>query len=46
MLSNGMGGLDWAGLPVVAAYWGVTDMEGLMHRLYVMKIHQPPEQDQ
>lgn len=42
-LSNGMGGLDWAGLPLLAAYHGVRDVEGLLHRLLVIKGHRPPQ---
>ncbi len=36
-----MGGLDWAGLPLVAEFLGVTDLEMLMHRLTVIKLHRP-----
>lgn len=43
MLANGMGGLDWAGLPAVLAYLGITDVDGLIHRLQVIKLHKPPE---
>ncbi len=39
MLSNGMGGLDWAGLPFVCAALGVQDVEGLLQRLTVIKLH-------
>ena len=39
MLANGMGGLDWAGLPIVAAVLGVDDLEMFMHRLFVIKTH-------
>ncbi len=41
-LSNGMGGLDWAGLPLHVAYHGVQDVEGLLQRLLVIKTHRPP----
>ena len=43
MLTNGMGGIDWSGLPYAAALFGVTDMAGLMHRLKVIKLHRPPD---
>lgn len=43
MLANGMGGLDWAGLPLACAYHGVSDVEGLMQRLLVIKLHSPPK---
>ncbi len=42
-LSNGMGGLDWAGLPLQVAYHGVQDVQGLLHRLLVIKGHRPPQ---
>lgn len=42
MLANGMGGLDWAGLPLAVALLGITDVEGLLHRLQVIKQHKPP----
>lgn len=42
MLANGMGGLDWAGLPLAVALLGITDVEGLLHRLQVIKQHRPP----
>lgn len=41
MLANGMGGLDWAGLPLACAYYGVGDIEALVHRLMVIKLHNP-----
>lgn len=42
-LSNGVGGLDWAGLPLLVTYHGVRDVEGLLHRLLVIKGHHPPQ---
>jgi hypothetical protein len=42
-LSNGMGGLDWSGLPLVTEYLGITDIEGLMARLIVIKTHRRDE---
>lgn len=42
-LANGMGGLDWAGLPLLCAYHGVRDVEGLLHRLLVIKAHRKPD---
>lgn len=41
MLTNGMGGIDWSGLPLVAAHLGVTDAEGLLDALEVLVTHQP-----
>ena len=40
LLANGMGGLDWGGLPMVCAWIGAEDdMDGLMYRLAVIKEH-------
>lgn len=39
LLANGMGGFDWAGLPLVCGWLGVQDIEGLMDRLQVIKLH-------
>jgi len=39
LLANGMGGIDWSGLPLVAGWFGVVDMEGLMHRINIIKLH-------
>lgn len=41
MLANGMGGIDWSGLPYVVEILGVSDVEMLVHRLMVMKTHRP-----
>ena len=41
-LANGMGGLDWAGLPLAVASYGITDIDGLLHRLQVIKGHKAP----
>jgi hypothetical protein len=43
LLANGMGGIDWAGLPMVAALLGVQDVDALVHRLFVIKTHKPFE---
>lgn len=45
MLSNGMGGIDWAGLPMACAYFGVRDVDGLLLRLMVMKTYDPSAKD-
>lgn len=41
-LANGMGGMDWSGLPLLVALHGVDDVEGLIDRLVVIKTHRPP----
>jgi hypothetical protein len=43
LLANGMGGLDWAGLPLVCEWLGVDDVDGLLLRLSVIKAHKPPD---
>lgn len=43
LLANGMGGIDWAGLPLAVEWLGVTDVDGLIHRLQVIKAHKPPD---
>jgi hypothetical protein len=46
MLNNGMGGLDWSGLPLAAAMFDVGDMEDLITRVLVIKGHSPPKDDE
>lgn len=46
LLSNGQGGLDWAGLPLVAEFLGITDMDMLMTRLSVIKSYKKPEPEE
>lgn len=43
LLHNGMGGIDWSGLPYVVAHLGVHDASGLIDRLLIIKAHKPPE---
>lgn len=45
MLANGMGGIDYAGLPVVAALLGCDDIETLVLRLTVIKNHSPDKEE-
>lgn len=44
-MSNGSGGLDWAGLDVVAELLGVHDVAALMRNLATIKLHRPPEEN-
>lgn len=37
MLANGMGGLDWSGLPLVAELLGIDDPAALIERLLTIK---------
>ncbi|MCZ8073849.1 MAG: hypothetical protein O9341_06925 [Paucibacter sp.] len=45
MLADRQGGLDWAGLPLVSSWLGVQDLDGLMHRLNIIKLYQRPQAD-
>lgn len=42
-LQNGMGGVDWAGLPWMADLYGVEDLDDITERLIVIKTHEPPK---
>lgn len=44
LLADGNGGIHWAGLPYVVELLGVRDLEALLDRLLVIKLHRPPEQ--
>ena len=46
MLSNGHGGIDWPGLPLAVALFGVRDIEALIHRLLVIKTHRPDREQE
>ena len=41
LLANGMGGIDWAGLPLVVEHLGVRDVPRLMDCLQTIKQHTP-----
>ncbi len=41
MLSNSMGSIDWAGVPIVAALLGIEDLETFIRRLMTIKHHRP-----
>lgn len=43
MLANGMGGIDWAGLEVVAALLRVDDIERLVECMHVIRWHKPDQ---
>ena len=43
LLANGTGGLDWAALPLVASWLGVVDVDALLARLEVIKLHRPAD---
>ncbi len=41
MLCNGMGSIDWSGLPFAVEWLGVDDVEGLVEGLMTIKSHRP-----
>lgn len=41
LLANGSGGIDWAGLPLICEYLGITEIEPLIHAIGVIKSHEP-----
>jgi hypothetical protein len=41
LLANGSGGFDWSGLPLLVGWLGVRDVEGLLMRLAVIRLHKP-----
>ena len=38
-----MGGIDWAGLPIVAEILGIRDVQRLVERLLVIRTYKPKE---
>ena len=38
-----MGGIDWAGLPIVVEMLGIHDPESLIARLQVIRAYKPTE---
>lgn len=45
LLKNGMGGLDWAGLPYVVEHLGVQDVPALIDALHTIKTYSPPKDE-
>ena len=45
LLKNGQGGVDWAGLPMIAAWLGITDIDGLLERMAVILQHHRTRED-
>ena len=43
LLANGMGGIDWAGLPLACAYLGVQNVEPFIDALQVLLTYEPPD---
>jgi hypothetical protein len=38
-----MGGIDWSGLGLQVNFFGIDDVEGLVSRLNLIKLHTPKE---
>ena len=45
LLKNGMGGVDWAGLPFVVEHLGVQDVPALIEALHTIKTYSPPKEE-
>jgi hypothetical protein len=45
LLGNGMGGMDWAGLPLLCGWIGVTDPDALIVRLEIIRKYHRPDSD-
>ncbi len=45
MLSNGNGGFDVSGIPLVMAWLGLEDLDLLMCDLMTIKLHKPDKQN-
>lgn len=45
MLSNGMGGIEWAGLPYVVEHLGIPDISLFLHQIKVIRAHSPDAKD-
>lgn len=43
-MANGMGGVDWQALPLLCGWLGITDVQGLMQRLVVMRMYRKPNE--
>jgi hypothetical protein len=46
MLSNGMGGIDWSGLPIAAAHLGVQDMGAFIDAIETVLTHNPEKPEE
>lgn len=45
MLHTGERGVDWSGLPLACARYGITDVQGLIDRLVIIKSWRKPGTD-
>lgn len=46
LLAGGMGGIDWAGLPLAAEFLGIRHLEPVLEALEVVLTHRPPKTDE
>jgi len=42
-LCDSMGAINWAGFELLAERFGISNVEGLIDRLLVIKSHEPPK---
>lgn len=45
LLKTGSGGIDWNGLPLIAGWMGIADIDGLLERLAVILQHHRTRED-
>jgi hypothetical protein len=46
LLRNGMGGIDWAGLPYVVEHLGLEDVPALIDAVHTIKKFNPPKDEE
>jgi hypothetical protein len=46
LLATGHGGIDLGGLELAMQWLGITDVDGLLHRLYLIRTHTAPTPSQ
>jgi len=44
LLKTGTGGINWAGLPLVAGWLGIQDIDGLLDRIAVIALYKPSQE--
>jgi len=44
LLKTGTGGINWAGLPLVAGWLGIEDLDGLLDRIAVIALYKPKQE--
>lgn len=44
LMANGMGGVDWSGLPFLCGWLGLQDVEAVMQRLVMIRMYRKPSE--